>query len=230
MDRRAFLTGVGSIGAASAAGWSALQASARSARATGLAKAAGAIPKAGAKAAASTLPHGLTVGYLPGSGGLLDYAARGQRWDFTAREMRWAEWNTSLIPPSYDSRVDLAFGRLQVAQVWANPDLVRSIEVVAHFALDGAPDFAPFNAWRYDGAVKGKLAKATSSIVFEAAVPDRVGLQVNYAFAREQVLEGISNAGMVYLPVGARDGPGIGIYVLASPSRITGAVPDFSSR
>ena len=59
-------------------------------------------------------------------------------------------------------------------------------------------------------------------------MPDRVGLQVNYAFTPEPLVPGIASTGTVYLPLGARDGPDVGIYVLASPSRVTGAVPDFT--
>lgn len=225
MDRRAFLTGVGTIGAASAAGWSAVESSARGARAAGLAKAAGAVAAGSSKAAA--LPHGLRVGYLRGSAGLLDYASRGQQWDSLANQMRWAEWDPSLQYPSHESRVDVVMGRMQVADVWANPGLTRMVEVVAHFALDVSPNIAAFGAYRFDGAQKNKSARSTSPLVFEAGMPDRVGLQVNYAFAPEPLV-GLASTGMVYLPIGARDGPDIGIYVLASPSRVTGAAPELT--
>ena len=227
MDRRAFLSGVGTIGAASAAGWSAMESGARSARAEALARAAGATVGA-SKGDVPGVPPGLSLGYLPGSAGLLEYAALGRRWDQFASQMRWATWHPSLASPTYDDRVDVAIGRLQSAQVFAAPGLLQSLEVVAHFALDDAVHVAPFPAWRHESAGLNKRVNATSPLAFEAGMPDRVGLQVNYAFSREFLVPGIADAGMVYLPLGARDGPGVGIYVLASPSRITGALPDFT--
>lgn len=230
MDRRAFLTGVGTIGAASAAGWATVEHEARSARAAGLAAAAG-VPHLGPvqrAAQRNAARPGLSVGYLLGSATLLDYTARGQRWDYLANQMRWATWYPSLSLPVFHDRLDVAIGKLQSAQVEASPNLTRSLEVVAHFALDVSPHFAPFNAWRYDGAIAGKRARATSPLAFEAGMPDRVGLQVNYAFDRGSLVPGLAESGVVYLPIGARNGPGTGIYVLASPSRVTGALPDFT--
>ena len=126
MDRRTFLTGVGTIGAASAAGWSAFESGARSARAMALAQAAGAVSASTAGATeGSTLQQSLTVGYLPGSAGLLDYASRGQRWDHLATQMRWATWHPSLSLPVFDQQVDVAIGWLQSAQVFAAPGLLR---------------------------------------------------------------------------------------------------------
>src|SRR5688572_4797576 len=124
MDRRSFLTGVGTIGAASAAGWSALESQARGARAAALAMAAGAMPldarKSATGAQAGTLP-GLTLGYLQGSPGLLDYAARGQPWDDLVAQMRWATWHSSLALPSYDERVDVRIDRMRIAEVDVAP-------------------------------------------------------------------------------------------------------------
>jgi hypothetical protein len=230
MDRRSFLTGVGTIGAATAGGLSIIRGDARGARASGLANAAGAGVAAGAseKGLLDRRRASLTLGYLPGSPGLLDAAARGERWDHFASQMRWATWHPSLSYPTHEDRVDVAIGTLQSARVWAAPGLVRSIQIVAHFALDAAPDFAPFDAWSYEGETMGKRSKASSAVVFEAGMPDRVGLQVNYAFARENLVYNLAETGMVYLPIGARDGPGTGLYVLASPSRVTGALPDFT--
>jgi hypothetical protein len=117
---------------------------------------------------------------------------------------------------------------LQSAQVHA-PSALQSLEVVAHFAINEAPHFAPFNAWQYVAARAGKAAKRSSPLTFAASMPDRVGLQVNYALERNGSLPSrLAAGGTVYLPIGARDGPGTGIYVLATPSRVTGALPDFS--
>jgi len=230
MDRRSFLTGVGSLGAATAGGWGAMEAGARDARAQGLAKAAGAAvqSKSGNTRTSVPLRQALSVGYLPGSAGLLDYAARGREWPQLASQMRWASWHPSFALPIFDSRVDVSIGMLQSAQVHA-PSALLALEVVAHFAIDAAPHVAPFHAWQYVAARPGKAAKRTSPLTFEAGMPDRVGLQVNYALDRATGLPARLDAGgTVYLPIGGRDGPGTGIYVLATPSRVTGALPDFS--
>jgi len=232
MDRRGFLAGVGTLGAAAAGGFTFNEAAVRNARAEGLARAANVSKAAIAGQAraqgAPRLAQGVSLGFLPGSPGLLDYAARGQRWDYLATQMRWASWHPSLSLPVFDSRVDVSIGLLQSAQVYANPGLLRSLEVVAHFALDVSPHFAPFEAWSHQGASLGKPMKKTAPLTFEAGMPDRVGLQVNYALDGASLVRGIAEDGTVYLPLGARDGPGTGIYVLATPSRITGAAPDFT--
>jgi hypothetical protein len=228
MDRRGFLTGAGTLGAAAAGGWATMEIGARSARAEGLAKAAG-VGRQAAKAAGpgAALAQSVTVGYLPGSAGLLECAARGQEWPQLATQMRWAAWEPWLALPIFDSRVDVSLGRIQHAQV-SMPSSLLSLEVVAHFAIDKAPYFAPFIAWGYQAAFRGKRASWTSPITFEAGMPDRVGLQINYALDRTQALARLASGGTVYLPVGGRDGAGTGIYVVATPSRVTGALPDFT--
>ena len=201
---------------------------AHGARAQGLAKAAGAAPSAPvAGRAPASQRHAVTVGYLPGSAGLLEYAARGWEWPQLATQMRWAGWQSSLALPIFDSRVDVSLGTLRHAQVYAASALL-SLDVVAHFAIEEAPFFAPFNAWQYTAARAGKAARATSPLTFEAAMPDRVGLQVNYAMERTHPLARLSAGGTVYLPVGGRDGAGTGLYVIATPSRVTGLPPDFT--
>jgi hypothetical protein len=228
MDRRGFLAGIGTMGAAAAGGWGTMEMGARGARAEGLAKAAGATG-VGAKTARATgaaMPS-LTVGYLPGSAGLLEYAARGWAYPQLATQMRWTAWEPSFALPIFDSRVDVSLGMIQDAQVTL-PASLLSLEVVAHFAIDKAPFFAPFNAWQYTAARAGKPAKATSPLTFEAGMPDRVGLQVNYALDPKQALARYASGGTLYLPVGGRDGAGTGIYVIATPSRVTGALPDFT--
>ena len=227
MDRRGFLAGIGSVGAAAAGGWGTMEMGARGARAEGLANAAGATRGSTKARVALAAAQSVTVGYLPGSAGLLEYAARGWAYPQLATQMRWAAWEPSLALPIFDSRVDISLGGLQHAQVIV-PSSLLALEVVAHFAIDKAPFFAPFNAWQYTAARAGKAAKATSPLTFEAGMPDRVGLQVNYALDRTQTLARYAAGGTVYLPVGGRDGVGTGIYVIATPSRVTGALPDFT--
>lgn len=232
MDRRKFLTGMGSLGAATAGGWAALETAARDARAAGLAHVAGA-PKAAGRGRpvesgpARPLQQGLTVGFLEGSAALLDWAAQGRSWNVAARPLQWSAWHSSLSRPYYGERVDVSIGLLSAAPVHAAP-LLRSLEVVAHFAIDEAPHFAPFNAWQYDAGSDTKRASSTTPLTFEAAMPDRVGLQLNYALQSERLVPGLASSGVVYLPLGGRDGPGTGLYVLAAPSRLTGAPADFT--
>jgi hypothetical protein len=224
MDRRGFLAGAGTLGATAAGGWGTMEVAARGARAEGLAKAAGATGR-GARPAAP-LVQGLSVGYLPGSAGLLEHASRGWAWPQLATQMRWAAWDPGFNLPIFDSRVDVSLGMLQLAQVHA-PASLLALEVVAHFAIDKAPHFTPFNAWKYERQ-PGKAAKSTSPLTFEAGMPDRVGLQLNYALERADPISRLAAGGTVYLPIGGRDGAGTGIYVLATPSRVTGGLPDFT--
>lgn len=199
----------------------------RNARAEGLAKAAGVSAKSAAARTGAMTHRALSLGYLPGSAGLLDYASRGRAWPQLASQMRWSQWQSSLALPIFDSRVDVSIGTLQLAQVHA-PSTLLALDVVAHFAIDQSPHFAPFEAWSYQGAHAGKSARHTSPLTFEVAMPDRVALQVNYALQAGSAISRLDSAGTVYLPIGARDGPTTGIYVLATPSRVTGALPDFA--
>jgi hypothetical protein len=227
MDRRGFLAGIGTMGAAATGGWATMEVAARGTRADGLAKAAGATAAGSRPAAGAATTQSLTIGYLPGSAGLLEYAARGWQFPQLATQMRWATWEPSFALPIFDSRVDVGLGMLQHANVSA-PASLLSLEVVAHFAIDKSPYFAPFNAWEYTAARSGKPAKSTSPLMFEAAMPDRVGLQVNYAMERTQTLSRLAAGGTLYLPIGGREGAGTGIYVLATPSRVNGGPPIFS--
>lgn len=226
MDRRGFLTGFGTLGAAAAGGWATMESAARGARAEGLARAAGVSSEAKAARGGTLLKQSVTVGHLPGSAGLLEYAARGWTFPQLSTQMRWAAWEPGFSLPIFDSRVDISLGLFQPAQVHA-PSSLLSLEVVAHFAIDKAPFVAPFNAWKYE-ALPGKAVRHTSPLTFEAGMPDRVGLQVNYALDRSNTLSRYAAGGTVYLPVGGRDGAGTGIYVIATPSRVTGALPDFT--
>ena len=228
MDRRGFLAGIGTLGAAAAGGWGTMEMGVRGARAQDLAKAAALTasdPKA--RSAAASARQAITLGYLPGSAGLLEYAARGWAWPQLATQMRWAGWHPALALPIFDSRVDVSLGMLAHAQVHARSPLL-SLDVVAHFAIEQAPFFAPFNAWQYTAPREGKPSKATSPLTFEAAMPDRVGLQVNYAMEPSHPVARLPASGTVYLPIGGRDGAGTGIYVIATPSRVTGLPPDFT--
>lgn len=233
MDRRTFLTGIGALGAGTTAGLAATDASLGNARADGLARAAGATKAAipGGRVGAGragALQQGLTVGYLQDSWMLLDFAAQGRSWNPNGRALRWAAWQPEMSRPVRGARADVSIGMLRPASGTGEGAMLRSLQVVAHFAIDSSPHFAPFDAWQYAAPAPGKRGTKTSPLTFEAPVPDRVGLQVNYALEPERLLPGIAASGMVYLPIGAVNGPGAGIYVVAGPSRTSGAMPDLT--
>ena len=231
MDRRSFLT-LGTMGAATVGGWAIVKPDARSARAASLADAAGVTkgsqggkPVSGSGGTSAARAQGLSVGYLPGSSSILAATAAGESASW-ATQTRWVSWDASMSPLAIDKRVSVSIGLLQRAQGAATQQMLRSLEVIAHFAIDDAPYVAGFNAWSYTSAAGAKRVNATPPLTFDAAMPDRVGLQVNYALIGDNLAPGVRDSGMVYLPLGARDGPGTGLYVLAGPSPRTGKQPD----
>ena len=231
MDRRTFLTEVGSMGAAAAGGWMALESG--SVRAADLAKAAGVSTGSNGSrrgpSGSAPVYEGLTLGYLPGSPALLEIAMRGRAFDSRATQTRWARWDPSLARVTSDPVASVSIGALQRAKVAAAPGMLRSLEVIAYFAVDEAPYVAPFNAWKYEAAgTKSKRETATSPLTFDALMHDRVSLKVNYGLSGSNLVPGTRSSGMLYLPLGALNGPGLGLYVLAGPSRYTGAQPDLS--
>ena len=220
------------MGAAAAGGWGALESGAGSVRAADLARAAG-VAKGGSMAGrpgasgSGLVYEGLTLGYLPDSNVLLEMAMRGQAFDASTTQKRWARWDPSLTRATSEPVVSVSIGILHRAQVPVAVDMLKSLEVVAFFAVDESPYVAPFHAWKYEAAGPvSKRATATSPLTFDATLPDRVALQVKYGLSGAALAPGTLESGMLYLPLGARDGPGLGLYVLAGPSRFTGAQPD----
>jgi hypothetical protein len=232
MDRRTFLTGVGTMGAAVAGGWSTVEASAGAERAATLEKAAGVARaggggKPGVSKGGGVAYEGLVLGYLPGSPALLELTARGETWDWHSAQTRWARWDPTLAFVTSEPMVSVSIGMIQRAQVPGTAETLRSLEVLAHFAIDEAPYVVPFQAWKYRAAADGsKGDQATSPLTFDASMHNRVGLQVNYRLNAAALVPNMLESGMLYLPLGARNGPSIGLHVLAGPSRLTGALPD----
>lgn len=249
MDRRTFLGGVataGSIGAA-ATGLAVRDSSATKARASGLVQAAGAgnqtrPASTAAQANKALAADGVTLGYLPGSAGMFATPTVERLMRATATGLRWATWDASLTTQAnqaaihslfkVSSLVDLSIGVLRRADT-AAVGALRGLDIVAHFALTEAPYFAPFSAWRYEAAGMSTPSRSTQPISFSALAPGFVALEVNYSLQPSAIATGITNAGTLYLPIGANlassAGLATGLYVLATPSSYTGVQPDLSA-
>jgi hypothetical protein len=248
MDRRKFLSGIGTVGTigAVATGLAVRESSATKARASGLAQAAGAGNQSrpastAAQTNKSLAADGVTLGYLPGSAGIFATPTVERMMRATATGLRWARWDASLATQTSQSAihslfkvsslVDLSIGVLRRADAAASA--VRGLDIVAHFAMDDAPYFAPFSAWRYEATGLSTAPKSTQPITFSARIPDHVALEVNYALNPSAIASGIRSAGMLYLPIGANSassaGLATGLYVFASPSAYTGVQPDLSA-
>ena len=243
MDRRKFLSGVGTVGTigAVATGFAVHDSGATKARAGGLARAAGAgsrgVP-ASARPGKALAADGMMLGYLPGSAGMLASPTVERMMRASATGLRWSRWDPALAAQTSQSAVhslfrvsslvDLSIGVLRKA---GNADTGRltGLDITAHFALDDAPYFAPFTPWRYEAA---KPRTPPKSARFLARIPDRVALEVNYALRPGAFAGGISGAGMLYLPIGANaatTGLATGLYVLATTSAHTGVLPDLGA-
>jgi hypothetical protein len=229
MDRRTFLSGVGTLGAA-AAGTVSLGSNEASTRAAGLAKAAGAPGPITARLRAmsgTAKARGLVLGSLGGDPTLLaDRAAAGER-------LRWSTPRDSSstlrgflgTAPATEGRVSVMLGALRLGG--AAP-LFRSIDVTAHFAIDEG-GFAPFYASSFRAAGGGRHAMASQPVIFDALVPDCVALQVDYLLDDRAIGPGVAVSGSMYLPVGADGAAASGVHVLAGPSHATGLPPGLSS-
>ena len=247
MDRRTFLTGVGSAGAlgAIATGVVVNQSNPISARANGLATAAG----ANNSAIQSSSPHankavavpGLAVGFLPGSTGMFATPDAEPRTRVTAADLSWSVWDSadatidrsrthSLFKVS--RQVDVSIGAVHANSTIAALAVMRRLDIVAHFATDDALYFVPFNAAHFESADSVSRSKSTQPLSFVAQTPDRVALEINYALNPAFTAGGISSTGNLYLPIGGQDGNreglAIGLYVLATPATATGVPPVLS--
>ena len=239
MDRRKFLTGLGSIGATATAAWSTTEGPAAAARANGLAKSAGADNPVGRSAQppghARQSIAAFTFGMLQGSSALV--AATTPNYVAATGRHQWKAWDASMAPQgnlfgrafSVESRVSIQLGTLSAAHAAApRAGLLQSLEIDAHFAVDDG-NFAPFYAWSHRAGAPGRPQKTSAPMVFDALVPDRMALQVNYALDAGSLAPTVSTAGSLYIPVGAFDGPGPGLYVIAGPSHASGLPADLSA-
>lgn len=244
MDRRKFLSGIGAIGGigAVATGVAFRESGEAQARAGRLAQAAGAggrtATAAGGQASKALAVHGMSLGYLPGSAGMLASPTVERLMRTNATGLRWARWDAASAAQAHQASlrslfrsstlVDLTVGTLRRVQDPAASGL-QGLDITVHVALDDAPYSAPFTAWHYESA---KPATAPKSSRFLARVPDRAALEVTYALDQSAVADGVSRAGMIYLPVGATAataGLATGLYVLAATSVDTGMQPDLGA-
>jgi len=224
MDRRKFIIGTGSLTAAAGSAAVAVTKAGGTSRADGLAKAAGSTSTVAA-AASTRKVEGFVLGYLQGSATMVDDPPVTPR---TAP--KWAAWTAAMTPPPASLR--RAFGRESAFNVTigamehgVGSSLlpVLGVEIVAHFAT-AESNFVPFYAWNYKRTSATRVA-ASQALSFDAFAPDRMALQVNYTVDEKVVRRDVKLSGMIYLPVVSTGGAGAGIYVLAGPSRITGAPP-----
>ena len=244
MDRRTFLSGVGTAGTlgAVATGVALRETGAATARVSGLAEVAGAgqvgdpVSIAGVAAKVRTT-DGLTLGYLPGSAGMFATPTVERLMRPNATGLRWARWdaaaaqaNPSAVRTLFkvSSLVDVSIGVLRPAGA-GGAGALAALDITAHFAIDDAPFFAPFAAWSYRAAGIGTPRKSTQPISFSARTPERVALEVSYALAPGAVATGLSSAGSLYLPIGSAAGLGMGLYVLAAPAADSGVQPDLGA-
>jgi hypothetical protein len=237
MDRRAFLTGLGTIGAVATGGWATRESSAASARAAGLAKAAG-VPgpiaaRTKARTAAAGKRGGFVLGRLAGSSALLahesvDYAGHAGR-------LGWAVWDESaasapsLFAKTFGSqgRVSIMLGALRPAAAANGLPMIESIDITAHFAIDDG-HFVPFHVSSYRAAGANRARATSAPVMFDALVPDRVALQIDYVLDEKSVSSSVAKKGSVYLPIGGAQGAGTGLYLLAGPSSTSGMPPELS--
>ena len=244
MDRRTFITGAGTIGSvgALAAATAMRETNAAKARRSGLAQAAAprSVNAATSAARATATVAALTLGYLPGSAGMFatesDERARADRFG----SLRWTRWDPSLVAATTHSAahslfwtsrdVDVSLGALhrpETAQAG-----ITSLAITAHYAIDEAPYFVPFIAWRYEAATSLGHERRTQPLTLTAGMPDRVALEVTYVLQPAAAGVGVAASGSLYLPIGTsaqtQSGLATGLYVLAAPSP-GGALPDLSA-
>jgi hypothetical protein len=146
------------------------------------------------------------------------------------RWMPWSAGGTSMrslfsVVPDPEGRVSIRLGMLRAAS--AEP-FVRYLDVIAHFAIDEGGS-APFFASSFRAAASGRTAMASAPVAFDALMPDRMALQIEYVLDDRAIAGNVAATGSIYLPVGAVDGPGTGFYALAAPSRSTGLPPALAS-
>lgn len=178
---------------------------------------------------------GLLLGYLPGSATMLASAESELRIWESARGLRWSR-SDHVAPQSSigsslqrSTTVNLSIGALQLSSLLIGT--LQSLEIVAHFAIDAAPYFAPFAAWRYRAGTAASKEERTQALTFTAEMPDRVALEVTYSLNPRAIAGGTRGAGSLYLPIGRIGASGLapGLFVLAAASPDTGVAPDLSA-
>jgi hypothetical protein len=182
----------------------------------------------------ATKVGGFVFGMLSSSPALLanakvDYASY-------ARKLKWVAWNESMAPArglfgtvfGTEGRVSIMLGAVHAAAATSRTPMLQSLDIAAHFAIaDGR--FVPFYVSNFRAAAPGRPGTASPPVTFDALVPDRMALTLEYALDAKSVGSTVATTGSVYLPVGSTTGPGTGIYVLAGPSHTSGLPPNLST-
>lgn len=225
MDRRGFVSGISALAATAGAGVGvsnfveAREAAAAKVRAAGLAMVAG-MPASAVDTPMTPDASLVDIGYLPHDA-LASHGVEGMRAQgYGAKQGAYAV-------PAAGARYDVNLVGLR--RVRPQPAL-KSLDIVARFAIDDPPSFASFLAWSH---LDAKVPKTSSPIVFPVLTPDRAALELNYVLVPVNLGKGGAPppvAGKLYLPIGGT-GLAPGIYVMTTPSASTGTTPnlqDFS--
>lgn len=206
MNRRDFVSGLGTLAAAAAA-TEALRGHVSGESMSG-AFAPNANPVGITELNQTAAGEGMTLGYLPRSAGFVntwvpsELRTIGDRWGRT--NVRAAISILGYVPST-------------------SPRFER-IDITVNFALNEAPFFAPFYAWQYVD-IAGKYAKSSSPLTFTANVPDAAGIAAS--FRMKSAGSGDNASGSLYYQIGGA-GLGPGIYALAGPSSASGQAPDWT--
>jgi len=206
MNRRDFVTGLGSLAASGVA--------VEALRVHGTADDAvngfhvNANPVGVAQSNEAATGAGMTLGYLPRSAAFINTWSPSS--EATVRE-RWGRSNVRAAVQI------LGF-------VAAAAPTIERIDITVNFALNEAPFFAPFYAWQYVD-LPGQHVKSSSPLTFTASVPQAAGIAAAYRL--KSAVSGVHASGSLYYQIGG-SGLGPGIYGLAGPSAATGVAPDWN--
>jgi len=206
MNRRDFVTGLGSL-AASGVAVEALRGHAAGEDVGGFA--ANANPVGIVQSNEAATGAGMTLGYLPRSAAFIS------TWSPSSGEATIRErWGRSNVRAAVQI---LGF-------VAAAAPTIERIDITVNFALNEAPFFAPFYAWQYVD-LPGQHVKSSSPLTFTASVPQAAGIAAAYRL--KSAVSGVHASGSLYYQIGG-SGLGPGIYGLAGPSASTGLTPDWN--
>jgi len=150
----------------------------------------------------------MTLGYIPGSAGFVNTRLPSE--ELSVRD-RWGLTN-----------VRAAVSILGYFPS-ASPTIER-VDVTVNFAIAEAPYFAPFYAWQYVN-VAGQPVKSSAPLTFRTNVPEAASIGVSFR-VRSPASGAVASGSLLYSVGGSGLGPGI--YALAGPSPAMGGAPDWN--
>ena len=206
MNRRDFVTGLGSLAATGVAAEAVRGHVSGDAASSGFA--ANANPVGIVQSNQAGTGAGMTLGYLPRSAAFVN---------------TWSPAEQGAIPGRW-GRTNLRAAIQILGFVPSSTPTIERIDITVNFALNEAPFFAPFYAWQYVD-LPGQHVKSSSPLTFTANVPQAAGIAA--AFRLKSAVTGVYSSGSLYYQIGG-SGIGPGIYGLAGPSATTGLTPDWS--